>query len=110
MEGATAGGTSSDDEDRLLVWAQAEGARRLVGRARLVGRLPEVLADRTAVLQRIWAGRRPQPSAISRTASEGTKHASTALWNHVGWAEPRSVTTVANGIGRSRQRLMSARI
>ncbi len=59
---------------------------------------------------RIWAGRRPQPSAISRTASEGTKHASTALWNHVGCAEPRSVTTVANGIGRSRQRLMSARI
>ena len=48
--GGRAGGTSSDDEDRLLIWAQAEGARRLVGRARLVGRLPEVLADGEAVL------------------------------------------------------------
>mmetsp|Transcript_4216 Transcript_4216/g.10861 ORF Transcript_4216/g.10861 Transcript_4216/m.10861 type:complete len:411 (+) Transcript_4216:188-1420(+) len=47
-----------------------------------------------------WSSRSPACVASSRNASLGTKQASTSRWNHVGCAEPRSVTTVANGVVR----------
>mmetsp|Transcript_23106 Transcript_23106/g.48417 ORF Transcript_23106/g.48417 Transcript_23106/m.48417 type:complete len:208 (-) Transcript_23106:657-1280(-) len=50
----------------------------------------------------LWTCSRDSPCAraISSTASPGTKQRSTPLWNHVGWAPPRSVTTVTKGILR----------
>ena len=41
----------------------------------------------------------PAFKASFLTASLGTKHRSQALLNQVGWAPPKSVTTVTNGIG-----------
>mmetsp|Transcript_23859 Transcript_23859/g.94623 ORF Transcript_23859/g.94623 Transcript_23859/m.94623 type:complete len:298 (-) Transcript_23859:897-1790(-) len=49
---------------------------------------------------RILCSGTPTRRATLRTASDGTKHASTRLWNHVGCAEPRSVTTVTKGVVR----------
>jgi hypothetical protein len=37
-------------------------------------------------------------SAAFFNTSEGTKHLSTPLLNHEGWAPPRSVTTVTKGV------------
>mmetsp|Transcript_21581 Transcript_21581/g.69771 ORF Transcript_21581/g.69771 Transcript_21581/m.69771 type:complete len:267 (-) Transcript_21581:322-1122(-) len=42
----------------------------------------------------------PYRSAFLRTSSVGTKHLSTIWQNHVLWHDVRSVTTVANGVGR----------
>ncbi len=49
---------------------------------------------------RSWSGLRPMDSAMRRTGSEGTKQRSTSLWNHVGCAPPKSVTTVTKGMRR----------
>mmetsp|Transcript_45191 Transcript_45191/g.76807 ORF Transcript_45191/g.76807 Transcript_45191/m.76807 type:complete len:218 (+) Transcript_45191:796-1449(+) len=49
---------------------------------------------------RIWFSLKPSLSAMLRMGSEGTKHKSTRLSNHVGCAPPKSVTTVQKGMSR----------